>query len=404
MQPARHVRDIKYAIRDIVVKAHELEAQGKDIIYMNTGDPPVYEFDTPQHIKDVLKAKIDERLSATYANSIGILEAREAVAKEYGGTTDDVVITAGVSEGINIAIAALVNPGENVLVPNPGYPLYKAALTLFHGNVNEYLLREKDWQPDVSTMVPDEKTRAIVVINPNNPTGAVYTEEALRQIIDVARRHKLILFADEIYDKLLLDKHTHIRLHELADVPVVCFGGLSKNYIMPGYRVGWIYFHDPHNEITAYKESVKQLCRSRLSAPHLQQHAIKAALEGNHDFLEPLLSSTRQKRDFTVRELNSIDGMHCATPHGAFYAFPRIELPPAVTDKEYVEGLLKEEGVVVVYGSGFGAAEREHDGKRYGYFRIVYLADMPRLQEAYTRIRRYTEKFYKKHQYVPLPR
>jgi len=413
--PAERTKTITYAIRDIVVKAQALEREGRKVIYLNIGDPPVYDFDTPQHIKERLKRKIDDvsgRKSAAYADSMGLHEAREAIAKRLrtrglAAETDDIVLTAGATEGIMLAVAALVNPGENLLLPLPGYPLYRSTLALYHGAAKHYRLDEAhDWQIDFDSLeeAVDAKTRGLVVISPNNPTGGVYTEETLKRLVAFAERHGLVLFADEIYDQLLLDDgYAHHPLARLAgDVPVLSFGGLSKNYVMPGYRVGWIHFHDPAGRMTKLVAAVKQLMRARLSGPHLQQHAIIAALEGDHSFLDGMRARLREQRDLTIRMLGAIPGIRCTPPHGAFYAFPGVQLPQGVTDKEYVEALLAAEGVVVVYGSGFGMTEAEDaDGVRWGHFRVVFLAGPDILEEAYAKIARFTKAFYRRHGYVP---
>jgi alanine-synthesizing transaminase len=414
--PSERTRKVTYAIRDIVVKAQQLEQQGKKVLYLNIGDPPVYDFDTPEHIKKVLIEKIRQEHGqkvATYADSMGLKEVREAIAKFYreqrgspAASPDDIILTAGASEGITLAIAALVNPGENLLVPLPGYPLYNSVLAMYHGEPNQYRLDEEhEWQIDLADLERNvnPKTKGIVIINPNNPTGGVYTKETIQNVIAFAGKHNLVVFADEIYDQLILDDGLpHHGVASLAgDVPVISFGGLSKNYVMPGYRVGWMLFHDPTKRMQEYIGAIKQLCRARLSSPHLQQHAVIAALEGEHKFLEENLTKLRTRRDLTVAMLNAIPGIHCVPPRGAFYAFPSVQLPEGVTDKEYVETLLEEEGVVVVYGSGFGTAEETHNGVRIGHFRIVFLPDEKVLAEAYEKIGRFTRKFYERHKYTP---
>ncbi len=416
--PSGRSTKVTYAIRDIVVKAQALEQQGKRVLYLNIGDPPVYDFDTPQHIKEFLKKKIDEDASdahhkvSRYADSMGLKSARDAIAahlrRERGlaVSTDDIAVTAGASEGIMLAIAALVNPGENLLVPCPGYPLYDSTLALYHGEPNYYALDEQnDWQVDFKDLERkiDAKTRGIVVINPNNPTGAVYTEETLRKILAFAKKHELVVFADEIYDQLLIDKeYKHHGLAALAaDVPVLAFGGLSKNYVMPGYRVGWLHFHDPTKKMPKLIGAIKQLLRSRLSAPHLQQHAVSAALNGDHAFQKEFLLRLKAKRDVTVEKLNAIPGISVVPPRGAFYAFARVQLPPGQTDKAFVEQLLEEEHVVVVYGSGFGLQEYEEHGVRYGHFRVVFLAKPDTLAHAYDKIAAFTKRYYEKHHYTP---
>jgi alanine-synthesizing transaminase len=405
-------KKVTYAIRDIVVRAQQLQRLGRKILYLNIGDPPVYDFDTPEHIKEELIRRIrhpDEKV-ARYADSMGLREAREAIARFAakrgikGVTPDDIILTTGGSEGINLAVAALVNPGENLLVPKPGYPLYQAVLALFHGEPNFYRLDEaQGWQPDIKDIEQriTPKTRGIVLINPNNPTGSVLTDETIRKVLALAEKHGLLVMADEIYDQLILDGGKHHDAAALGTSPVLSFGGLSKNYVMPGYRVGWMLFHDPKKEMQEYIAAVKQLCRSRLSAPHLQQHAIPLALEGDHAFLKENLARLHERRDLTVKMLNAIPGVHCVPPKGAFYAFPSVQLPPNVTDKEYVEQLLEEEGVVVVYGSGFSMPEEDRKGIRFGHFRIVFLPPKEQLEEAYRKIGAFTERFYAKHGYSP---
>ena len=410
--PAERTKNITYAIRDIVVKAQQLEQQGRKVLYLNIGDPPVYDFDTPQHIKEHLIRKINDTKGkvARYADSMGIKEAREAVAKflterrSVPAATDDIVLTTGGSEGITLAIAALVNPGENLLVPCPGYPLYQSSLALFGGEPNYYLLDEEDdWQIDFKDLERkvNSKTKGIVIINPNNPTGGVYTKETLLKVLAFAKKHDLVILADEIYDQILIDG-THYPLASLAaDVPVLSFGGLSKNYLMPGYRVGWLHFHDPDKRIQKVVAAVKQLLRARLSAPHLQQHAIIAALQGDHPFLDEVRAKLKERRNLSVERLSRVPGIRLVTPRGAFYAFPSVQLPKNVTDKEYVEQLLEEEGVVVVYGSGFGLPEQEKDGVRYGHFRVVFLAETKVLAAAYEKIAKFTKRFYTQHAYEP---
>ena len=413
--PATRTKNVTYAIRDIVVKAQALEAQGKKMLYLNIGDPPVYDFDTPQHIKEYLKQKIDDtkgRKVATYADSMGLKEARDAIAKflkerhDITTTTDDILLTTGGSEGITLAIAALINPDENLLLPCPGYPLYQSSLALFSGEPNYYLLDEAhDWQINIQELERkvNAKTKGIVIINPNNPTGGVYTKETLKKVLAFAKKHGLVVFADEIYDQLLIDDdRQHYSLAALStDVPVLAFGGLSKNYVMPGYRVGWIHCHDPQREIVKVVAAIKQILRARLSAPHLQQHAIVAALQGDHAFLREIRKKLKERRDLTVKMLNAVPGIRCVPPAGAFYAFPSIQLPAGVTDKEYVEQLLTEEGVVVVYGTGFGLPEQEQNGVRYGHFRVVFLPDTKVLNEAYEKIGAFTKRFYARHGYMP---
>lgn len=411
IKPAERTHHVTYAIRDIVVVAKRLEAQGQKILYLNIGDPPVYDFETPSFLRQVVIDKIAQSNAgtknnvATYCDSMGILEARTAVA-EYAIskgirniTPDDVFIASGASEAITIAIAALLDPGDNIMTPAPGYPLYSGQIPVYHGELNPYLLNEENgWQIDFDELERrvNRRTKAIVVINPNNPTGANYNRESITNIINFARRHNLVIFADEIYDKLLYDGQKHISIAALAeDVPVVTFGGLSKNYIMPGWRVGWAIFSDPQKVMKDYREGVNKLLRARLCAPHPQQYMVAPALHSDDSHLKEVLAKLTIRRDLTTEMLNNIPGISCVKPAGAFYAFPRIQLPEGISDEQYVLELLQTCGVLVVHGSGFGQKPGTN------HFRIVFLPDDETLRRAYQLIGEFTADFYKKHNFHP---
>ena len=244
--PAKRTEEIRYAVRDVVVLANQVAKTGKTMLYLNIGDPNIYDFTVPPFVvESVRQAFLNNRCS--YSPSSGISEAVEAIRRETGrkGIRDvrDIFVTTGASEAIEICLTALVNPGENVLTPAPGYPLYTAIMAKLEAVENPYLLDEENgWQPDLADIERkiNDKTRAIVLINPNNPTGALYTPEALQKVIELARLHNLVIFADEIYDKLLMEGKTHTSIASLAtDVPFVTFNGLSKSYIGPGLRIGW---------------------------------------------------------------------------------------------------------------------------------------------------------------------
>ncbi|PIS28021.1 MAG: aminotransferase [Candidatus Marinimicrobia bacterium CG08_land_8_20_14_0_20_45_22] len=410
--PAERTDKVTYAIRDIVIKAKELEGKGKKILYLNIGDPPVYDFETPEVLRKIvaekiLQSKVGSRLNvSTYCDSMGITEAREAVARQAvmekrikNITANDVFISNGASEAITLAIAALVNPGDNIMTPSPGYPLYSGQIPVYHGELNPYLLNEETgWQIDFDELERrvNARTKAIVVINPNNPTGANYSLESLLNIINFARKHNLVIFADEIYDKLLLDNRKHISIASLSeDVPVITFGGLSKNYIMPGWRVGWAIFRDPAKVMVDYREAINRLLRARLCAPHPQQYAIAPALESGDPHLVGVKAKIQKRRDITFEMLNAIPGISCVKPEAAFYAFPKVQLPDVISDETYVLELLEETGVLVVYGSGFGQKPNTH------HFRIVFLPDEETLVKSYKLIGEFTERFYRKNHFVP---
>ncbi len=412
VKPADRTKNVTYAIRDIVLKAKQLEAKGKQILYLNIGDPPVYDFETPADLRRIVADKILQSNASvknnvsTYCDSMGILEAREAIARnavEVKGIKNvapkDVFVSSGASEAITLAIAALIDPGDNIMTPSPGYPLYSGQIPVYHGELNPYLLNEETgWQIDFDELERrvNNKTKAIVVINPNNPTGANYNRESILNILQFAEKYNLVVFADEIYDKLLFDGQKHISIASLSEtVPVITFGGLSKNYIMPGWRVGWAIFHDPLQMIVDYREAINKLLRARLCSPHPQQYMIAPALNGNDNHLPKMMAKIQRRRDITFEMLNVIPGISCVKPGGAFYAFPQIQLPEGIDDEQYVIGLLEETGVLVVYGKGFGQKPGTN------HFRIVFLPDDNTLIRSYKLIRNFTEKFYTKYHFSP---
>ena len=347
--PSHRTEKITYAVRDIVLLADEAARQGREMLYLNIGDPNKFDFQTAPHIVEAVSRAMRDNYNG-YAPSSGIEEGRQAIincARSKGiDRIRDVFVTTGASEAIDICLTALVNPGENVLIPSPGYPLYSAIINKLSGEPRPYYLNEDDnWQPDIEDIASriDEKTRAIVIINPNNPTGAVYREEVLRGIIALALEHNLVIFSDEIYDSLILDDISHISTASLnGDLPVITFNGLSKNYLAPGFRIGWGIVSGPEDELRDYVEAINKLLRARLCANHPIQWAIKVALEGDQDQLIEVRQKLRRRRDITVEMLNAIDGITCVRPEGAFYAFPRLHIDGS--DDEFVRGLIRETG------------------------------------------------------------
>ncbi|MGO9269077.1 MAG: aminotransferase class I/II-fold pyridoxal phosphate-dependent enzyme [Terriglobia bacterium] len=382
---AARVEHVRYAIRDIAVVAEEVARQGHKILPLNIGDPLKFDFATPPHIIDaVVKAMRDGHNG--YAPSSGIPEAVEAVRAEAERrgfrNIQSVFITQGVSEAVDLCLTALVNPGENVLTPSPEYPLYSAVLAKLEAEPNSYALDEsRGWEPDVDDLARriNARTRGIVVINPNNPTGAVYSRPTLEAIADLARRHHLVIFADEIYDKLILDDDPHTSLATLApDVPVVTFNGLSKAYLVPGWRLGYVVVTGTAASVANYVEGVHKLVRSRLSANHPEQYAVRAALEGPQDHLAEVVRKLRTRRDLTVDFCNSTPLLSCVRPKGAFYAFPKLDITES--DETFIRELLLCKYVLAVHGSGFGQAPGTH------HFRIVFLPEEHTLTRAYQSI------------------
>ncbi len=379
---ATRLEHVRYAIRDIAVLAEQLASEGKQILPLNIGDPLKFDFRTPPHLFEaVVKAMADGKNG--YAPSLGLEEARDAVradAERRGiRNIQSVFITQGVSEAVDLCLSALVNPGENVLTPSPEYPLYSAVLAKLGAQPNSYALDEgSDWEPDVEHLASRifTGTRAIVVINPNNPTGAVYSRKTLEAIVELARRHNLVIIADEIYDKLMLDGDEHVSIATLApDVPVVTLNGLSKAYLVPGWRVGWGIVSGDAAVVKPYLEGIHKLLRARLSASHAAQYAVRPALERPQDHLAGVLRRLRARRDLTVEWANSTPRVSCVKPRGAFYAFPKLDI--SGTDEDFVKQLLVEKQVLVVHGSGFGQAP----GTRH--IRIVFLPDERTLTSAY---------------------
>jgi alanine-synthesizing transaminase len=391
---AQRLENVRYAIRDLACVADEVAKKGHTILPLNIGDPINFDFQTPAHlIEAVYKAMKDGKNG--YAPSPGIREAIDAIrgeAERKGITSvQDIFVTSGVSETVDICLSALLNPGDNLLTPSPDYPLYSAVLAKLGIELNTYALNEDDgWQPDLIDVHKKigPRTRGIVLINPNNPTGAVCSRRMLEAVAELARRNNLVIFADEIYDKLILDDDSHISLASVApDVPIVTFGGLSKNYLAPGWRIGWGVLSGDAAAVKPYVEGIGRLLRSRLCANHPEQYAIKAALEGPQDHLAAVTAKLRSRRDLTMKWCNSTKRVSCVSPKGAFYAFPRLDIPEG--DDVFVKELLVQKHVLVVHGSGFG----QKAGTKH--FRIVFLPDEQTLTTAYAGIADFMKARYK---------
>ena len=391
---AQRLENVRYAIRDLACVADEVAKKGHKILPLNIGDPLNFDFQTPAHlIEAVYKAMKDGKNG--YAPSPGIKEALDAIrgeAERKGiNNVQDVFVTSGVSETVDICLSALLNPGDNLLTPSPDYPLYSAVLAKLGIELNTYALNEDDgWQPDLIDVHKKigPRTRGIVLINPNNPTGAVCSRRMLEAVAELARRNNLVIFADEIYDKLILDDDAHISLASVApDVPIVTFGGLSKNYLAPGWRIGWGIVSGDAAAVKPYVEGIGRLLRSRLCANHPEQYAIKAALEGPQDHLTEVAVKLRSRRDLTMKWCTSTPRVSCVSPKGAFYAFPRLDIPE--DDNVFVKELLVQKHVLVVHGSGFGQK------KGTKHFRIVFLPDEQTLSTAYAGIADFMKARYK---------
>jgi alanine-synthesizing transaminase len=385
IRPARRTRKITYAVRDVVAWAKEAEAAGKEILYLNVGDPNIFDFATPPHIVEATCDALRANKNG-YAPSSGIPAAIAAIERDNArkGISNIVhtYVTTGSSEAIDLAMAALVDPGDNVLIPSPGYPLYPAVLARFDAEARPYALDEANgWQPDLESIRAgiDERTRALVVINPNNPTGSVTGPAVLRQLVDIALEHDLVLFSDEIYDRLVFEPGAFTATASLSsEAKIVTLHGLSKVFVAPGFRLGWASISGAAAQLEDYCEAIRKLERARLSANHPEQYAVAPALDGPMDFLDDVVARLRRRRDLVVERLNDAPGLSCVAPEGAFYAFPRIDL--GLSDAEFCERVVRETGVVIVPGSGFGRLAGD------GHFRLVFLPPEDVLSRALDRI------------------
>jgi alanine-synthesizing transaminase len=390
---ASRLENVRYAIRDLACVADEVIAQGHKVLPLNIGDPNVFDFQTPPHmIEAVYKAMRDGKNG--YSPSSGVKPALDSIRGEAArkGITNiqDVFITSGVSETVDICLAALLNPGDNLLTPCPDYPLYSAVLAKLDLKLNAYYLNEEDgWQPDLEDIRKKitPRTRGIVLINPNNPTGSVCTRKMLEEIAELARRHNLVIFADEIYDKLIVDDDPHVAMAAVApDVPVITFGGLSKNYLAPGWRIGWGIASGDGSVIKPYVDGINKLLRARLCANHPEQYAIPAALDGPQDHLTEVKRKLRSRRDLTQKWCTETPRVSCVAPRGAFYAYPKIDIPEG--DEIFVRELIRQKHVMVVHGSGFGQKPRTQ------HFRIVFLPEEQTLTKAYAGIAEFIGERY----------
>lgn len=394
--PAHRTKKITYAVRDVQLVADEAKRTGKEILSLNIGDPNQFDFVVPAHLVEAVYKAMTLGYNG-YGNSLGLPQALEAIRREAHRkgieSVQDVFTGHGASEAIELALSALADAGDNVILPCPGYPLYAALNAKLNIESRFYRLNEEDqWHPDIDDIASkiDEHTKIIVLINPNNPTGSMYSRNMLLQILELARRHRLVIFSDEIYDKIILEEHEqHIATASLAqDIPVVTFGGLSKAYLAPGWRIGWAIISGPADMVREYIDAIHRMLRARLCVNLPMQYAIQPALDGDHSHVREMNQKLRVRRDITYQRLNQIPGLSCVKPTGAFYAFPKIE--SKMEDKLFVENLIRQTGVVTVHGSGFGdlAAAK-------GHFRIVFLPDENILAKAYNHIETFAKQFLK---------
>ncbi|MBS0300238.1 MAG: pyridoxal phosphate-dependent aminotransferase [Proteobacteria bacterium] len=395
--------NVCYDIRGPVMeRAKQMEEEGHHIIKLNIGNPATFGFDVPEEIlQDVIRNLSD---ASGYCDSKGLFAARKAIMhytqeKQIKNVQlDDIFIGNGVSELVVLTMQALLDNGDEVLIPMPDYPLWTAAVVLSGGMARHYVCDEASgWLPDLDDIRAkiNPRTRAIVIINPNNPTGALYPKELLLEIIEIARQHQLIIYADEIYDKILYDDATHTSIASLADdVLFVTFNGLSKNYRAAGFRSGWAVVSGEKNHARDYIAGLNMLASMRLCANVPSQFGIQTALGGYQSIYDLTMPTGRlmKQRDVAWKLLTDIPGVSCVKPRSALYLFPRLdpEVYPIDDDQQFVLDLLLEEKVLLVQGTGFNWMKPDH-------FRVVFLPNVDDLTEAVGRIANFLQRYRKRH-------
>jgi len=392
MKVSKKVSGVEYAIRDVISIAKDLERHGKIIDYLNIGDPAQYGFQPPENVKQAYINAIRKDKNY-YSDSEGIQELRSAIAEKENSKglsigADNVLVTNGVSEGLDMIMSSIVEEGDEVLLPGPYYPPYASYIRLHGGIPIEFSVDLEKSIPDIddikSKITP--KTIAICLISPNNPTGAVFEENSLKKLIDVANENNLYIICDEIYDQIIFDKK-FVGIGKVAgNSPVIILNGFSKVHLMSGWRIGYIVFNNSP-QLDSIRKHLPKLARVRISTNHPVQYAALESLRGPQEYISEFVSELKKHRDLVVNRLNSIPGISCSNPKGAFYAFPKIENNPFESDKEFVLNLLKSKGVLTVHGSGFGTKYGS------GYFRLVFLPNMAKLNSALDKIEDFVSSY-----------
>ena len=393
-------RNIEYAIRDIIAHTEHLLQEGKKLYCLNIGDPGAFDFPTPAHVKQALCKAVEED-DSYYSNSEGIPELRDAIVKKekrvngVNISPDNVLVTDGVSEGIEMTLAALLDPGDEILFPGPTYSPYISYAKFFGGIPVSYeTIEAEGWQPNVDDLRSkvSEKTRALVITNPNNPTGAVFGKKIVKQMLDIAAENDLLVITDEIYDRLTFTEDFASTAFLAKDIPVVGLNGFSKVYRMTGYRLGYIYFKSEDGELSELKQAIEKECRIRICANTAIQKAGTAALNGPQEEINDYVAKLKQRSEYSWKRLNEIEGISCAKPEGAFYVFPKIHGVGSrwKTDLDFVLHLLKETGVLTVNGSGFDPIYG------CGHFRAVTLPPIETQEEAFNLLEQFMKKKPKK--------
>ena len=391
MKVSKKVVGVEYAIRDIVLAARKVEQTGMKVDYLNIGDPVQFGFQPPDNVKQALIDSIKNGENY-YSTSEGLLELREEIAKKENAkglaiTADDVLITNGVSEGLDMVISSIVEEGDEVLLPGPYYPPYASYVRLHGGLPVEFSVDLNNSTPDFDDIKSKitSKTVAICLISPNNPTGVVFNENALKELVDIANEHNLYIICDEIYDQIIFDDK-FVGIGKVAgDSPIIILNGFSKVHLMSGWRIGYIAFNRSP-QLEALREHLPKLARVRIATSLPVQHAALESLRGPQNYINDFVSEMKKHRDLVVKRLNEMPGLSCSNPKGAFYVFPKIENNRFGSDKEFVTKLLESKGVLTVHGSGFG----EQYGS--GHFRLVYLPSLEILDSAMNKIEEFVSQ------------
>lgn len=388
-EPASRFEDVTYAIRDVLLPAREIERQGHEVLKLNIGDPCKFDFQPP---KSLLSAYREGAGDGGYADSAGSLASRQAIAtyeqaRGVDVAPEDVVVTTGTSEALSLLLASVLGPGEEVLIPGPAYPPYVSLPRVFAAHARAYpSTLEEGWAPDpevVGELITDQ-TRALVLISPNNPTGATIPEATVKAMCELAWEHELLLITDDIYWELSFGEERPTTAGAVAGGPVVVLDGLSKSWLVPGWRAGWMAFRDPDDELAGIQETVMKQARLRLCSPAPMQHAIAKALVPDAPHFQTVRDKLAARAQVVADRISETDALEVSAPEGAFYAFVRINDLGGRTDRRWVLDLLEQEHVLTVHGSGFGQAGA-------GHFRMVFLPPEDVLDDALDRIIRFAE-------------
>ena len=387
---SQRIKEISYAIREIAAVANKVAKSGKKIYHLNIGDPVIYDFNTPPYISQALADASFEGKNF-YVDSLGAPELREELSKSLTQnynlniTPNDILVTTGVTEAIFFLIAAMIENKKELLIPGPSYPLYINYANFFDGIPVEYGLDESnDWEPDIDDLRKKitEKTQAILICSPNNPTGVMFSEKMIRQIIDIAGEYDIPILSDEIYDQIIYEKHFTCPASLSKDVPVIGLNGFSKTHLATGWRLGYMYYHDPENKLEELKEGIAKMARARLSASSIAQYAAIEILKNPGTHTKEMVTKLKERRDYSYERLRKIEGITCVKANGAFYLFPKFdfaELGKWKDDKEFVIDLLETTGICTVYGSGFGEYGR-------GHVRFTFLPNLKILETVYNKL------------------